>query len=84
MHVKIKIVSPSKLRFFAPYNSSNGRCKYWPIYPCHSGVRRMVDCLLSYGDDGIVFASETQNHPLYMSAVRALAQTVTELTEYSS
>ena len=28
-------------------------CQYWPIYPCYSSVRPMVDCVVEYVNDGI-------------------------------
>ena len=28
-------------------------CQYWPIYPCYSSVRPMVDCVAEYVNDGI-------------------------------
>ena len=28
-------------------------CKYWPIYPCFSPVRPMIDCVVEYVNDGI-------------------------------
>ena len=28
-------------------------CQYWPIYPCHSSKRPMVDCVVEYDNDGI-------------------------------
>ena len=28
-------------------------CKYWPIYPCHSIYRPMVECLHEYTNDDI-------------------------------
>jgi len=28
-------------------------CQYWPIYPCHSSQRQMVDCIAEYTNDMI-------------------------------
>ena len=28
-------------------------CKYWPIYPCFSPARPMIDCVVEYVNDGI-------------------------------
>ena len=42
-------------------------CQYWPIYPCHSSTRPMVDCLAVYDNDGIaVDDPETANSATYM------------------
>ena len=28
-------------------------CQYWPIYPCYSETRPMVDCVMEYINDGV-------------------------------
>ena len=28
-------------------------CQYWPIYPCYSETRPMIDCVMEYTNDGI-------------------------------
>ena len=28
-------------------------CQYWPIYPCYSFTRPVVDCLVEYSNDWI-------------------------------
>ena len=28
-------------------------CQYWPIYPCYSPKRQMVNCIMEYTNDGI-------------------------------
>ena len=46
---------------FLTYNNCNqcintnfcDECQYWPIYPCYSLVRPMVDCVAEYVNDGI-------------------------------
>ena len=34
-------------------------CQYWPIYPCYSSSRPMVDCIAEYTNDGISVDRET-------------------------
>ncbi|KAK3254808.1 hypothetical protein CYMTET_35990 [Cymbomonas tetramitiformis] len=34
-------------------------CEYWPIYPCHSTTKPMIDCLMMYTND---FLSGTDDH----------------------
>ena len=29
------------------------QCQYWPIYPCYSETRPMIDCVMEYTNDGI-------------------------------
>jgi len=33
-------------------------CQYWPIYPCYSAARPMVDCVAEYTNDYISVAKE--------------------------
>ena len=33
-------------------------CQYWPIYPCYSATKPMVDCLAVYDNDAIAVESE--------------------------
>ena len=28
-------------------------CQYWPIYPCYSSRKPIVDCVVEYDNDGI-------------------------------
>merc|ERR1719328_734756 len=28
-------------------------CQYWPIYPCYSETRPMIDCVMEYTNDGV-------------------------------
>ena len=34
-------------------------CQYWPIYPCYSTSRPMVDCIAEYTNDGISVDRQT-------------------------
>ena len=34
-------------------------CQYWPIYPCYSSQRQMVDCVAEYTNDGISVDRQT-------------------------
>jgi len=36
-------------------------CQYWPIYPCYSSIRPMVDCLSVYSNDGIAVQMDEDN-----------------------
>merc|ERR1712051_585491 len=51
-------------------------CQYWPIYPCYSPVRPMVDCVAEYVNDGI---SVNQPNPdVESSAIYMYDRLVTE------
>merc|ERR1712037_247902 len=51
-------------------------CQYWPIYPCYSSVRPMVDCVVEYVNDGI---SVNQPNPdVESSAIYMYDRLVTE------
>ena len=44
-------------------------CQYWPIYPCYSATKPMVDCLAVYDNDAIAVDLEnpdTHNSATYM------------------
>ena len=44
-------------------------CQYWPIYPCYSATKPMVDCLAVYDNDAIAVEPEdpdTYNSATYM------------------
>ena len=42
-------------------------CQYWPIYPCYSATRPMVDCLAVYDNDMIAVSDpDTSNSATYM------------------
>merc|ERR1711971_909272 len=44
-------------------------CQYWPIYPCYSATKPMVDCLAVYDNDAIAVSVEdpdTYNSATYM------------------
>ena len=44
-------------------------CQYWPIYPCYSNTKPMVDCLAVYDNDAIAVEPEdpdTYNSATYM------------------
>jgi len=42
-------------------------CQYWPIYPCYSASRPMVDCLAVYDNDNIAVEDpDTSNSATYM------------------
>ena len=43
-------------------------CQYWPIYPCYSAAKPMVDCLAVYDNDAIA-VSQSEDPDIYNSAV---------------
>jgi hypothetical protein len=42
-------------------------CQYWPIYPCYSATRPMVDCVAAYDNDNIAVSDpDTTNTAINM------------------
>ena len=44
-------------------------CQYWPIYPCYSPSRPMIDCLAEYTNDfiSVVKSDPSQSTAIYMN-----------------
>ena len=51
-------------------------CQYWPIYPCYSPTRPMVDCLAEYTNDFISVGKEDPD--AYSTATNMYERMVTE------
>ena len=51
-------------------------CQYWPIYPCYSQTKPMVDCLAEYTNDFISVGKEDPD--AYSTATNMYERMVTE------
>ena len=51
-------------------------CQYWPIYPCYSPVKPMVDCVADYFNDMI--ANDKVEPESYSSAIYMYERLVDE------